>query len=248
MQKFKVSKRLMHLKEYAEKLEIPNLSIVDVGTDHGYLPLICFQSEIIKQSILCDVNKGPLDHAVQTFSDSPYKKYTSFRLGSGLEPIEVGEAELIFIAGMGGGLIRHLLANDLDKTLSFSYYILQPMTEQSELRAWLLDHDFNILWDGFMQESGKHYEIMVVSSPDVKGPSHRPIIDIPSSDLEFGVRVLLEEKQAYLEFLKMKQKKYQAIITQIKSNRLQNEAEIKINMCEDKLESILKIKHLLGLS
>ena len=111
MQKNKISKRLLALKEYASKINHPLSCIADIGTDHGYLPYACYQSGLISKSILCDINQGPLDNAIQTFKASPYENTVSFRLGSGLEPLEVGEVDLVFIAGMGGGLIRDLLAN-----------------------------------------------------------------------------------------------------------------------------------------
>ena len=37
--------------------------IADVGTDHGYIPVYCFEKGIIKKAIAMDVNSQPLDRA-----------------------------------------------------------------------------------------------------------------------------------------------------------------------------------------
>lgn len=247
MQKFKISKRLLALKEYAALIDHPISKIADVGTDHGYLPYACFQSELVTQSILCDVNQGPLDNAIQTFNNTPYAHAVSFRLGSGLEPLKHGEVDLVFIAGMGGGLIREILAKELGKSISFPRYILQPMTEQSELRRWLIDTDFHILWDGYMQESGKHYEVMVVASPSFKPNYEAETIEIPCDDLEFGVRILADEKPAYAKFLSMKQKKYEAIIVQIANHKSEQGTLSKRQTCQAKIQTIENIKIALGI-
>lgn len=247
MQKFKISKRLLALKEYALKINHAILTIADIGTDHGYLPYACYQSGIISHSILCDINQGPLDNAIQTFKASPYEDSVSFRLGSGLEPLEVGEVDLVFIAGMGGGLIRDLLANALTKSHSFSYYILQPMTEQSELRKWLLENNFEFLWDGYIFESGKHYEVLVIASQNVQSDYIPQFIDIPSIDLEFGVRILSDEKQSYAKFLTMKQNKYETILSQISKHKSETETLSKVQMCQKKLETIFSIREMLAL-
>lgn len=248
MQKYKISKRLLALKEYATKIKSPILSIADIGTDHGYLPYACFQSGIVNRSILCDINQGPLDNAIQTFKNAPFESAVEFRLGSGLEPLEAGEVDLVFIAGMGGGLIRDLLSNDLDKSKSFPHYILQPMTEQSELRNWLLENKFSLLWDGFMQESGKHYEVLVVASAVQNAFNNADVLEIPGFDLEFGVRILEDEKQAYVQFLLMKQKKYETILLQITNHKSEPEALSKVQFCQTKLQTIINIKKALGLS
>lgn len=248
MQKYKISKRLLALKEYAAKINSPILRIADIGTDHGYLPYACFQSGLVNRSILCDINQGPLDNAIQTFKKSSFENAVEFRLGSGLEPLDAGEVDLVFIAGMGGGLIRDLLANDLEKSKSFPHYILQPMTEQSELRKWLIENGFSLLWDGFMQESGKQYELLVIAAATPNAYNNVDVLEISNFDLEFGVRILADEKQAYAQFLSMKQKKYETILFQIANHKSEPEALSKVQFCQSKLHTIANIKKALGIS
>lgn len=243
MQKFKISGRLNALMEQAAKLEKKLSSIADIGTDHGYLPYTMFDKKMIEKSILCDINKGPLENAIQTFEGSDYAKLSSFRLGSGIDPLKPSEVDLVYIAGMGGGLIQDILSKNIEKSKSFAFYVLQPMTEQDVLRSWLLENGFNILWDHFIKDAHKYYEIIVVTtgSDEEVGKADYDLIPILSDDLEFGKAILRSQVKDYLIFLDFKEKKYQNILSQIKKEA-QSEPSDKVTLCNEKLETIAKIR------
>lgn len=243
MQKFKISGRLNALMQQAAKLEKKLTSISDVGTDHGYLPYTMFDNHMIEKSILCDINKGPLENAIQTFEGSDYVKLATFRLGSGIEPLKPSEVDLIFIAGMGGGLIQEILAKNLEKSKSFAFYVLQPMTEQDSLRSWLIENGFNILWDHFIKDAHKHYEMIVVTtgSDDEVGKNDYDLIQIVGDDLEFGKTILRSQVKDYFVFLDFKEKKYQSILSQIKKEANSEPSE-KVTLCNEKLETLSKIR------
>lgn len=239
MQKLKISFRLKTLIDQANLLPIDIYKIADIGTDHGYLPYKMFESGLIRESILCDINDGPLENAKQTFNQSVFIEHASFRLGSGIEPLNNGEVDVVFIAGMGGGLIQDILSEDLDKARSFPYYVLQPMTEQNQLRSWLLENGFEILWDHFFTDANKHYEMCVIST-NLTTPSQAVSYDIPGDDFEFGKRILTTQVSNYLDFLNFKSKKYQIISNQIHKEGNTDNSE-KINMCNAKLKTIQMI-------
>ena len=41
----------------------PGLTIADIGTDHGYLPIELIRRGICPKVMACDVRKGPLERA-----------------------------------------------------------------------------------------------------------------------------------------------------------------------------------------
>lgn len=265
MQKIKVSKRIEVLMNQAALLNSHFNTIADIGTDHGYLPLIMFEHRLTEKGILCDINQGPLNHAQNTFKDTLYDHSVDFRLGSGIEPLNNNEAELVFIAGMGGNLIKEILEKNLEKSLSNKYYILQPMTEQDRLRDWLINNGFNILWDHFTEDAHKHYEIIVVA-PKIKNSGetialdkiqlHKYNLDLDSDsdlnsnlnsgfdlkDLEFGTTILKNQLNDYLHFLSFKEKKYKTIFNQIQKEAKGTETQSKIALCNNKLMMIQKIR------
>lgn len=241
MQKNKISNRIHLIAKQAKILKPYFLSIADIGTDHGYLPYVMHSDDSIGSSILCDINNGPLENAKKSFEG--HDQYpVEFRLGSGIEPLEPKESELVVIAGMGGGLIQDILMNDLEKSKSYPYFLIQPMTEQDQLRSFLIDNGFNILWDHFFIDAKKHYELIVVSTNfDTDEEYKYDLISIPCNDLEFGKRIRKSQVDAYLEFLENKKSKYEYILNQVTKNNY-NE---KVTMCNTKLSTILTIEQTL---
>jgi tRNA (adenine22-N1)-methyltransferase len=241
--KFRVETQLEVPLNFSKRIEgiaaciDPIQVIADIGTDHGYLPQLLLAEHKTQKAILTDVNEGPLNNAKNTFSaDSPVE----FRLGNGLEPIFKGEVDACVIAGMGGELIRSILEHDPEKTLSMSFLVLQPMTEQGILRLWLMSNGFEILYDAYVYERGKIYEIIKVAPHEancILGKSD-DVFSVPTDDLEFGYRILARSIEAYQIFLELRFKKYNAIYQNTKSADYYEQAENALL----KLQTIEKIK------
>lgn len=240
MQNIKLSARFKILAQQIENLKKTFETVADIGTDHGYLPLILFKDRLIQKGILCDINQGPLDNAKQTFSHTPYSQNVTFRLGSGIEPLSTGEADLVIIAGMGGTLIKEILSSDIIKTKSMKYYLLQPMTEQEMLREWLITNGFVYLWDQFAEVQGKHYEIILVSTLETSEHLNYSCFDMANDDLEFGLRILESQREAALNFMTHKRQKYQIILEGL-SNSHNNTLHEKRNLCHTKMDRIDQI-------
>ena len=117
-----LSKRLNLIANYIDKCD----TLVDVGTDHGYIPIYSVLKDICKKSIATDINKDPLDKAKLNSIFEGVDESVEVRLGGGLEPITKGEAQGLVIAGMGGNLIRDILEADKEKAKGFDFIILQP--------------------------------------------------------------------------------------------------------------------------
>ena len=54
-----LSKRLMCIVNNMDKCE----NVIDVGTDHGYIPIYAVKNKICTKSIASDINKGPKEKA-----------------------------------------------------------------------------------------------------------------------------------------------------------------------------------------
>lgn len=228
MIKYKLSNRLGVLA----KLAYSSRGLADIGTDHGYLPLHLLEKGLVEHCILCDINSGPLENAKRSFREADFTEQTDFRLGSGIEPLLYGEVDTVVIAGMGGGLIIDILSQDLQKSLSFDKVLLQPMTEQSVLRQWLMDHEFIIKSDHYVHEGSKYYEIIEISSHG--GDSTFDIFDC-ADDLEFGYRISYDNTSEYIKFLLYRRHKYELILNQLNKNASQT---TKLETCVSKLRTI----------
>lgn len=240
MQSIKISKRIKEIATQAMKIDDHFYGIADIGTDHGYLPYHMLTKGWAYKAILCDINAGPLDNAKQTFEQSRFLDKVEFRLGSGIKPVQNEEVDLVFIAGMGGGLIMDILNDDIEKSKSYPYIVLQPMTEQDLLRRWLIDNGFEILWDHYFIDAKKHYEMIIVTTKQNVTIKDQ-ILQIPEADYTFGTAILKNQSQQYLEFLNHKHSKYTTILKSI-NTQSRNGDEDKLKNLQEKLSCIERIK------
>ncbi len=230
-----ISKRLKKIASVVKK----GTTLADIGTDHGYLPHFLMERQLIDAAIMCDVNQGPLDNAQKTFADWPVPGRVAFRLGSGLEPVENAEVGTVVIAGMGGGLVKRLLSNDIDKTQSFKTLILQPQTEQEDLRDYVLNELRRpIAYDVYVEDADKQYELFVVSDEAVDTVETYAV----SGDLEFGYKIRTIDSAAYSAFLAHKKRKYTLIQERLP---FKEETLEKRTVCTEKLKTIEKLEEVL---
>ncbi|HEX9024898.1 MAG TPA: class I SAM-dependent methyltransferase [Clostridium sp.] len=153
-----LSKRLNWIIEKLDKVEI----IMDVGTDHGYIPIYLVKNDIAKKVIASDINKEPLKKAKINASLDGVLDKIDLRLGGGLFPLNNREANAVIIAGMGGNLIRDILENDLNKVKNLDYLILQPAQNPEVLRKYLYNNNYEILEEDICLDENKYYEIFKV--------------------------------------------------------------------------------------
>ena len=137
--------------------------LLDVGSDHAYLPIALLQEGKIEAAIAGEVVEGPYQSALQNVADNGLEDKIEVRLANGLAAFEPADGiSCITIAGMGGRLIADILAAGLEKLANVSRLVLQPNNREDELRAWLVDHDFHIIDEAILEENEKFYEILVV--------------------------------------------------------------------------------------
>lgn len=136
--------------------------LVDVGTDHGYLPVWLLLNHRIKSAVATDLREGPLNHARETSRQHGLLESISFRLCNGLADIKADEVDTVVIAGMGGETIVSIL-KAAPWTQQEKLLILQPMTGAPRLRLWLQGHGYTIIKETLCHEVKKLYSIWTVA-------------------------------------------------------------------------------------
>ncbi|MDA8233666.1 MAG: class I SAM-dependent methyltransferase [Clostridia bacterium] len=156
----KLSKRLAALAGYVPQ----GVVVADIGTDHGYLPIYLIEEGISPTVIAGDVKEGPLGSARKAVAEAGMEDKIHLRLGDGLAVLRPGEAEVIIIAGMGGGTIREILEQGRQVLTEVKRLILQPMVAAGQLRLWLIDHGWNIVDETLIEEDGRIYEVIAAEA------------------------------------------------------------------------------------
>ena len=100
----KLSKRLSAVA----KMVPVNTTLVDVGTDHAYLPVYLCEQGICPHVVASDVAPGPLSSASAHTAQAGLADRIDCRLADGLSAVSIGEMDGAVLCGMGGKLMMRL--------------------------------------------------------------------------------------------------------------------------------------------
>lgn len=202
-----LSIRLKAIVNMVEKCD----NIIDVGTDHGYVPIYLVENGVIKTAIASDINSGPVEKAKKNIQKNNVCPQISCRQGSGLSTVKEGEVQVAIIAGMGGNLIRDILEADLPVVKKLKYVILQPVQNAEVLREYLYTTGYDIQKEDICFDDGKFYEVIKVKYNTV------PVV-LDSIYYEISKTLLDEKHPVMQEFIEYKLKKYSKVYNTLNEN------------------------------
>ena len=226
----KISNRLMT----AAALVTQGYTLADVGTDHGYIPIYLLQQKKIPAAIAMDINEGPLERAKKHIALYGLQAYIQTRLSDGVAALKPGEVEAVLIAGMGGGLVMHILKDGEKVCQSAKELILQPQSEIEHVREFLREKGYTILAEDMVYEDGKFYPMMKVQYQGENENAQKASEVLKLSDLYGGL--LLQNRHPVLKTFLEKEK---LIYTGIKENLAKQPASEKIRTRLAEVEDIL---------
>lgn len=154
----KISERL----QTAAAMVSDGYTLADVGTDHGYIPIYLLEQKKIPSAIAMDINEGPLERAKEHIRLYGLEPYIQTRLSDGVEALMPGETDSILIAGMGGGIVMHILEDGKEVCHAAKELILQPQSELERVRSYLMENGYEILAEEMVLEEEKFYPMMKV--------------------------------------------------------------------------------------
>ena len=221
-----ISKRLEMVASFVPQGAV----LLDVGSDHAYLPIELVERGQIEAAIAGEVVEGPFQSAVKNVEAHGLKEKIQVRLANGLAAFEeADQVSVITIAGMGGRLIARILEEGLDKLADVERLILQPNNREDDLRIWLQDHGFEIVAENILEEAGKFYEILVVEAGQMK---------LSSSDVRFGPFLSKEVSPVFVQKWQKEAEKLEFALGQIPEKNLE-ERQVLV----DKIQAIKEVLH-----
>lgn len=186
--------RLSKRMEALVHLVTPGSRLCDVGCDHGYLPIYLVQEQIIPSAIAMDIGEGPLSAAKTHIAEVGLEDKIQTRRSDGLAAASAEEIDTILIAGMGGGIVIHILTEGRRVAQSVKDLILQPQSELKEVRRFLCNEGYEIVDEDMVLEDGKYYPMMKVRyAPETKDRRQ----SVAEHDFLFGP-MLLQKKHPVL--------------------------------------------------
>lgn len=168
-------------------------TVCDVGCDHGFVPIYLVQQGISPRVLAMDLRKGPLRAAREHVAAYGLEAKIETRLSDGLHNYGSGEADTLICAGMGGGLMMRILAEDREKTDSFRELILQPQSEIEKFRRYLRESGLRILDEEILEEEGKFYQVIRAMGGRASNAGEEQWAESASSNTGEGTGVTVDE-------------------------------------------------------
>jgi tRNA (adenine22-N1)-methyltransferase len=134
------------------------MRIIDVGTDHGHIPIVCVLSGKALKGLALDINKGPLERA--GINAAKYKVTDKIDLiqTNGLNGIIVNNDDCVVIAGIGG--LETISVMEKAGTIPCRI-VLQPQRSAFELRSFLDISGYSIISEKVVSDRGKFYTVII---------------------------------------------------------------------------------------
>ena len=136
----------------------PFACLADIGSDHALVAIRAMQNGDAALCVASDINKGPLERGRETAAR--YGVMPRFALSDGFDALGEYSFDCACICGMGGELIADILSRygaHPDCLL-----LLQPMTAQDDLRAFLWQNGYEISEEHYVCERNKPYAVLCV--------------------------------------------------------------------------------------
>lgn len=184
-----ISDRLRAALPFIEKGDV----VADIGTDHAYLPIYLVLSGVCKRAHACDINEGPCIRARKNAAKYNVSDKIEVSRRDGIEGLADSEVNKFVIFGMGGELIAAIL--DRASIAAGTRVILNPMTKQEKLRAYLTYNGFEILDETLVYSDSKYYQI-IYAEKNGRCDSLTP------SELKFGKINIEKRSTLFIEYAK----------------------------------------------
>ncbi len=211
-----ISKRLKEISKYTKGYNL----LLDVGSDHGLLPIYAINNDYVKDAIASDINYKPLIKAKENFT-----KYNLDIKTIVFDGIPETDADIIAICGMGAELIIQILEKTLNNAKNLKRLILSPNNDYYILRQYL-NNKFNIVWEEVIIDRNHYYEVIVVEL----GNSN-----YSDKELYFGPILLKTRTKEFIDKLNKDLSTLKNIVDGITNDNKKIEVKKEIEMIEEVL-------------
>lgn len=150
-----IKKRLSAIINLIEK----NKKVIDIGTDHGLVPLYLAKNKISTDILATDISENSLKKLIDSL-DADIAKYIKTKVCDGFEGIKSEKNQVAIIAGMGANTIIEIIESNIEFAKNLDYLILASNINNEKLREYLLENSFEITNDFIVYENKKYYDII----------------------------------------------------------------------------------------
>ena len=194
------------LKAIADLVPINN-SVIDIGTDHAYIPIYLYHNNITKDITATDISSKVLEYSLNNLKKYKIEDKIPLILSDGFKNI-TNTYNVGIIAGMGTSTIKNILSNsNIPNTL-----IIQSNNEHYELRRYMQDLGYKIDKEEVVKD--KYYYVIIRYKKGIDNLEESELLFGKSNNLEYYNYLIKHYKLIYS---KSRDKKYLNYITILQS-------------------------------
>jgi len=132
--------------------------LIDIGTDHAYLPIVAVKRSRFDQAVAADIRPGPLAVAERNIRRYACADHVTTTLSNGLNAFDCRPGDVVVIAGLGGLEMIDILSTAPER---WPLLVLQPQKSDPQLRKYLSDSGYLISKEALCSDDRRLYAAMV---------------------------------------------------------------------------------------
>jgi len=182
----------------------------DIGCDHGRISAALIDEKRAKHVFACDISEQSLQKTKKLILEQQITGITPL-VSNGLSALENKKVDCIVITGMGGLLIRDILAGSLGAARTAQKLVLGPQGNECELRTFLYENGFFIQDETIVRDDRHYYQVIVAKRGEQPLPKE--------IYLYFGYYPVMRKDPLQKEFLQSRLQELETIINEAKKGR-----------------------------
>lgn len=230
MEDFMLDERLSSVLEY-----IRGPVLLDIGSDHAYLPITALKEKIIESAICGEVVEGPYRASKKNVAAYGYAQVIDVRLGDGLSVVYSNdEIDTVTICGMGGPLIASILDAGLKEMKIRPRLVLQANTYTYPVRRVLKNYGYKIVDEKIIKDKHHFYEVIVADYEEAMRVTYS------QKELIYGPFLLERRDTVFIEKLTRELEHQTRILNGIKNNLSQTQKAQEIEAQIHELKGVIE--------
>lgn len=213
----KLSKRMQIIADEIKNSGAKNL--IDIGCDHGYIPIYLLKEKIVSSAVLVDISKQSLEKAIELGNRNNIEN-VQYICTDGLKGVQIANNSVVSMSGMGGAEIISIISDVKPELL-----VLSPQKNVYELRVYLQQF-YEFVRDYIVADNGKFYFVISLKIKDIKKSYDK----LSYEELLFGKTSLIERNETFYEYLSSTLSKLNKIL--VKMNKLDSNYQEKLKIKE----------------
>jgi tRNA (adenine22-N1)-methyltransferase len=138
-------------------LLMPCRRLIDVGTDHGLIPISAVQRGIAARAIASDLRHAPLVLARRNILAARLSEQILLLREDGLSALANGAVDAVVMAGMSGEQMVRLCSEASHVLERVSQLLVQPNSDVHAVRRWARAHGWQLRDESMLIERGQFF-------------------------------------------------------------------------------------------